>query len=385
MVNTVVLDLFLGDSGKGKIADYLAKTAKAVVRFNGSNNAGHTLVLNGQTFKTHAVPSGVLHPHTMNYIGHGCTIDPLVLMNEIEQFKNHNNNIYISGQAHIILPRHIELDIERESVNAVGSTKRGVAPAYEAKHGRYGLRYESLLLDRKDFEEKLKSISTTLQAVEKGLEIYDKCAQYLAKHIVRDGVIFAHYIASNGSIVFEGAQGTFLDIDVGDYPYVTSSNCTIGSVMSGTGLNMSQIHEIVGVVKAYGSYVGTNQDFPDIDDKQLNEQLRQLGQEFGATTGRPRRLCWLDLDRIKKATMINGPTKLAITRMDTLGQLPIVKIKYKNTLHDFQPWGDLKGITSMADLPDPAKQYLNFVEKVLSTPIWAVGIGPGRNDLLISE
>ena len=385
MTNTVVLDLFLGDSGKGKIIDYLAETANSVIRFNGSNNAGHTLKLDGQIYKTHALPSGVLYPHITNFIGHGCIINPIQLLKEIETFKSFNSKIFISGNAHMVLPYHIVDDIEREKVRGVGSTKQGVSPAFQAKVGRSGIQYKDLLLSREEFWEKATFLLPILSYRFEAQEIYTTLAEKLKPYIVEDSINFVHDLADKGGMLFEGAQGTFLDIDIGEYPYVTSSNCTIGSVLTGTGLNMRQIDEIVGVVKAYGSYVGTSTNFPDIIDQQLNDKLCELGQEYGATTGRRRRLCWLDLDRIALAVKINGPTKLVITRMDTLGQLSQIYLKHKNQLIQFKPWGDLKGITNIKDLPSSALEYLEYIEKALSTPIWAVGIGQERKELLVKE
>lgn len=388
MHNTAVLDLFLGDSGKGKIVDYLAETAHAVVRFNGSNNAGHTLSIKGQQYKTHSIPSGILHPHTVNFIAHGCIMDPLVLSEEILKFSSFNSKIYISGQAHMILPHHIKLDCARELKKPVGSTKRGVAPAYESKMARYGLRYQDLLLPKQSFLNKAVEVfnnslsSSSNIFIEELSAVFDKTSDTLSKHIITDSLQFIHNLADKGGIVFEGAQGTFLDIDVGDYPFVTSSNCTVGAILTGTGLNITHINEIVGVIKAYGSYVGTNTKFEDINDPHLNDLLCSLGQEFGATTGRRRRLCWLDLDQIHRAVLINGPTKLAITRLDTLGQMPQIKVKWENKFVSFEPWGDLSGVRSMNDLPSSCRQYLDLIVQALKRPIWAVGIGPDRDNLL---
>lgn len=384
MTNTVVLDLFLGDSGKGKIVDYLASTAAGVIRFNGSNNAGHTLKVNNQVFKTHAVPSGVLYKHTTNFIGHGCIIDPFVLNKEIQDFKKINPKIFISGNAHIILPYHIALDTFREQTRGIGSTKRGVSPAYEAKAGRYGLQYRDLFLSRQAFENKLSLIFDTKQT-KQALEVYDQLGKILRPHIIEDSIEFIHDLASKGSLVFEGAQGTYLDIDIGEYPFVTSSNCTIGAVLTGTGLNLKQIHQVIGVVKAYGSYVGTNNTFNDIQQQDLNDKLCELGQEYGTTTGRRRRLCWLDLDKINTAIKINGPDKLVITRMDTLGQLPKVFLKHNNELIEFSPWGDLQNIKSYSELPSSAQHFLNYIENTTKSPIWAIGTGASRDQLLFRK
>lgn len=385
MKHTAVLDLFLGDSGKGKIADYLAEKATSVIRFNGSNNAGHTLKLNGQEYKTHALPSGVLYSHVTNFIGHGCIINPIQLLKEIETFKHFNSKIFISGNAHMILPYHIEEDIERERLRGVGSTKQGVSPAFEAKIGRRGIQYKDFLLSEEDFKTKTNFLMPIPSHRSEALVMYEDLARKLRSYIVEDSISFVHNLAKQGPMVFEGAQGTFLDIDIGEYPFITSSSCTVGSIMTGTGLNISHVQEIIGVIKAYGSYVGTSKDFPDIEDLELNNRLRELGQEYGATTGRPRRLCWLDLDRLTQAVMINGPTKLAITRMDTLGQLSQVYLKHNNQPIPFKPWGDLKGITSMDQLPKSASNYLNYIEQTLNTPIWAIGNGPSRTDLIINE
>ena len=385
MKNTVVLDLFLGDSGKGKIVDYLAESANAVIRFNGSNNAGHTLVLEGKKYKTHSIPSGVLYPHTTNFIAHGCVIDPFKLIKEIDLFKEINNKIFISGNAHIILPSHIEQDRQKEeSGKGIGSTRQGVAFAYASKYARTGLQFKDLLLTKHNLINKcIQQMSEDI--LDEVAYIYDECASRLKDHIVVDSVSFIHSLVNQGSLVFEGAQGTFLDVDLGDYPFVTSSNCSIGAVLTGTGLNMKQIHEVIGVIKAYGSYVGTNSEFQDIQEQEINDLLCELGEEYGTTTGRRRRLCWLDLDQVSKAAKINGPDKLVITRMDTLGQLPIVYAKFNNQLKQFKPWGDLQHIKSIEKLPLSAQEYLNFIQQATGAPVWGVGTGPSREQLLVRK
>lgn len=380
MTNTAVIDLFLGDSGKGKVTDYLAQYHLGVVRFNGSNNAGHTLHVGDIKYKTHAVPSGVLHPHTINFIGHGCVINPEVLLREIKTFASTNPAIYISGQAHIVLPLHIARDIAREHKYSIGSTKQGVSPAYESKANRTGLRYQDFLLPHDDFVN-LGSIRTEASFEE--LSTTWTLGQQLHDHIIRDSIEFIHELKARGPILFEGAQGCFLDVDVGDYPFVTASNCTIGSVLTGTGLSLKDVDEVIGVFKAYGSYVGTKDTFADIQDVELNNKLCELGQEYGATTGRRRRLCWLDLDLIARAILINGPTKLCITRLDTLGQLPTIKVKYKDQLIDFEPWGDISSYRTIEDLPRATHIFLDFIASALKTPIWAAGNGPSREDLLL--
>lgn len=382
MPNTVVLDLFLGDSGKGKITDYLAPQHLGVVRFNGSNNAGHTLYVDGTKYKTHAVPSGVLHSHTINFIGHGCVINPAILLQEIQTFAHLNPAIYVSGQAHVVLPSHIEMDIARELKYNIGSTQQGVSPAYESKANRSGIRYENFLLTEEEFIT-LGSQRTSLSPSE--LAPIWGLGQQLRDNIITDGVEFIHELKARGSILLEGAQGCFLDIDVGDYPFVTASNCTIGSVLTGTGLSIRDIDEVIGVFKAYGSYVGTKTSFPDIEDVSLNNQLCELGQEYGATTGRRRRLCWLDLDLIARAIQINGPTKLCLTRLDTLGQMPVIKVKHNAELVNFEPWGDISNCRNIQALPPSALRFLDFIERSLKMPIWAVGNGPNREDLLLNQ
>lgn len=385
MRNSAVLDLFLGDSGKGKIVDYLAKDAIGTIRFNGSNNAGHTLMFEGKKYKTHSIPSGILYPHTINFIAHGCVINPLKLIEEIEAFKQINNKVFISGNAHIILPSHIRQDCEKEeSGKGIGSTKQGVSPAYASKYARTGIQFKDLLLPKHDYLNKCL-IKIAKDLLEEVVFIYEKCSDILKNHIVIDGVDFIHNLANKGNLVFEGAQGTFLDIDIGEYPFVTSSNCTVGAILTGTGLNTKHLHEVIGVIKAYGSYVGANLEFQDIKDQQINDLLCKLGEEFGTTTGRRRRLCWLDLDQIAISNKINGSDKLAITRMDTLGQLPQVYLKHQNNLIQFEPWGNLQHISDIDELPLSAQKFLDYIQKVLKTPIWAVGTGPSREQLLIRK
>lgn len=384
MTNRVVLDLFLGDSGKGKIVDLLAEKSIAVVRYNGSNNAGHTLKVCGKTFKTHAVPSGVLYAHTTNFIGHGCAINPKVLIKEIEMFKD--SKVFISGQAHLILPHHIEIDIDRESRFQIGTTKQGVGPVFEDKVSRRGIRYQDLLLSE---NELMKKISQQLVERQKlSFSVMNELKTYkekLSDRIIFDGVEFIHKLKKTGDIVFEGAQGTYLDIDMGNYPFVTSSNTTIGSVFTGTGISPKDIDEVIGIFKAYGSYVGTRTDFPDIEEESLNNKLCELGNEYGTTTGRRRRLCWLDLDLIKKAIMINGCTHLGITRLDTLGQMPIIKVKYNNNLVEFEPWGDLKSISDINILPEKCLTFIRYIEAALEMKISILGVGAERQEVIFND
>lgn len=378
MKNTVVLDLFLGDSGKGKVVDYLAANHKTVVRFNGANNAGHTLKVDGKTYSTHAVPSGVLYSHTTNLIGHGVTLDPYVLKEELESFPF--AKVLISGNCHVILPEHIEQDIVNEKKYKIGSTKRGVSPAAISKYGRTGMLYSDFLLTDAEFDKRLPQLRDNAFSA---LVVYKGLRDFFREYVLEDSVNWIHDNADG--LLFEGAQGTFLDIDFGHYPFVTASNSTIGSVYTGTGINPTQIDEVVGLFKAYGSYVGTNEDFKDIEDEDLNNKLCDLGQEYGATTGRRRRLCWLDLDAIKKAVKINGPTQLAITRMDTLGQMPVVKLTYQGQTMEYVPWGDLSGVETIEELPASAKGFLWFIENALGVQIKMVGVGPERDQLLIKE
>lgn len=381
MVNRVVLDLFLGDSGKGKIVDLLAKRSVGVIRFNGSNNAGHTLSVDGKVFKTHAVPSGVLYQNITNFIAHGCAINPEVLFKEIAMFPK--SKVVISGDAHIIFPHHIETDCYRESLFKIGTTKQGVGPVFEDKAARRGLRYKDFLLSEQEFVEKVhkQNSNTNLNDYR---DFYQKY-KAITSSVIIDGVEFIHQLKKSGDLVFEGAQGTYLDVDLGHYPYCTSSNTTIGAVFTGTGISPKDINEVVGIFKAYGSYVGTREDFLDIEEQDLNDQLCDLGQEFGATTGRRRRLCWLDLDQIKRSIMINGCSHLGMTRLDTLGQMPVIKIKFQNKLHQFESWGDLKGVSDINQLPLSCMQYISFVEKALEMQIAIFGVGAEREAVLFQN
>ncbi len=365
MNNTVVLDLFLGDSGKGKIVDYLAQNAKAVIRFNGSNNAGHTIKVDGETYKTHCVPSGVLYSNVTNIIGQGCAINPEKLLEELAAFKN--SIVFISSSAHVILPTHIETDIARESKFSIGSTKQGVAPVFSDKALRKGMRYGDFLLSPSEFQEHIIKLGLTENEIDIYKNVYNLYHKDIAKYVIKDSYKFVNLLLKQGGVVFEGAQGTYLDVDIGDYPFCTSSHTTIGAVFTGTGANPQLVKDVIGVFKAYGSYVGTSKDFPDIQDKTINDKLCELGQEYGTTTGRKRRLCWLNLDMINEACEINGVTRCVMTRLDTLEQLGVYKALYKNKEHTFSN----------------SAKFLDFIKKHLSAPLWAIGTGPNRKDLKV--
>jgi len=364
MKNYVILDLYLGDSGKGKISDYLSSLegAKAVIRFNGSNNAGHTIKHENKTYKTHCVPSGVLHPHIINLIGQGCNINIHKLLEEINCFPN--AKIFISSNAHVITENHIQRDIEQEKIYSIGSTKQGVSPSYQDKYARKGIRNGYFLLNENEFNEKIKKLGINEQTKEEYIKLYNQAKELIKPYVKTNCNQFVNELLKQGGVVFEGAQGTYLDIDMGDYPFVTSSNTTIGSVFTGTGANPKLVDCVIGVFKAYSTYVGTNNSFKDLPEA-IGNKLCELGHEYGTTTGRKRRVGWLDLDAINNACEINGVDKCIMTKLDILSHLDIYKLIHNGEEQSF----------------DNKKSFMNYLSNNIKSPIWAVGVGPERKDL----
>jgi adenylosuccinate synthase len=412
-----------GDEGKGKLVDWLAPHAQLVVRFHGGNNAGHTLVVDGERTVLHVVPAGVLNPGTVNLIGPGVVVDPAGLLAELDALKERGllrdpSRIRLSGRAHVILPWHTTLDKAREEAAgelAIGTTGRGIGPAYEDKVTRRGIRVADLLdpkelrvaLDRlakqKNFElveyyqwEPIDVDALYEQALEWGrrLESYVDHTARTLDQALRDGL----------NVLFEGAQGTFLDIDHGTYPYVTSSNCVAGAVCAGAGVGPTRIDRVLGITKAYTTRVGGG-PFPTEDTGEFGEKLREAGAEFGATTGRPRRCGSLDVVMLREAATVNGFTSLAINKLDILsgiGNLQIAtayRVDGKLT-EDFpmtlaeteraEPvyetlagWDeDISGCRSYEDLPRAAKDYVERVETLVGVPVEIISVGPGRDETI---
>ena len=336
----VVLGTFYGDEGKGKIIDYLSENADASIRCTGGNNAGHTINVNGKKYAFHLIPSGILNEGTKAIIGNGVVIDPRVLIEEIDALKADNypvDNLYISDKAHVIMPYHIMMDKLQEELregDKIGTTARGIGPAYTDKFERSGIRMEDLIspsfekIARRNISKYNKIFAMYGKEeldVEKTIQEYKSYADILKQYVV-DSVDMIHDILDeNGKIVCEGAQAALLDIDFGNYPYVTSSNPSIGGICTGTGIGAKDIGEVFGVLKAYSSKVGEGM-FPTEQNNEIGDTIRELGHEYGTTTKRPRRCGWLDLVALKYAARIDGLTGLAINHVDTIGKLDKIKL-----------------------------------------------------------
>lgn len=416
----VVLGAFYGDEGKGKIIDYLSKESKYAVRFSGGNNAGHTIEVDGKKFAFHLIPSGILNKNVKAILGNGVVIDPKVLIDEINNLKDNGykvDNLYISDKAHLILPYHIELDgllEERRKENKIGTTKRGIGPAYCDKYERCGIRMEDFI--SKDFKSKLKenieNKNVILKAYgskeldfEKVYKEYSEYAKVLKKYVCDTTTMLHKAVKNNEKILCEGAQATLLDIDFGSYPFVTSSNPTIGGVSTGTGIGARYINEVYGVIKAYSSRVGEGPYVTELKDE-VGDKIRELGHEYGTTTKRPRRCGWLDIVALNYAIMLNGLTGIAMNHLDTVGKLDKIKLcvayeykgkreEYFSTNKDFlensKPiyeefegnFGDISKCKKYEDLPSQAKRYIERIEELTNTKVKFIGVGPGREEIII--
>ena len=418
MVN-VVLGTFYGDEGKGKIIDFLSEKAQYSVRCTGGNNAGHTINVDGKKFAFHLVPSGILNKGCKAVIGNGVVVDPKVLIGELENIKDNGydiSNLYISDKAQVIFPYHVEMDGLLEDIreNKIGTTKKGIGPAYCDKFERSGIRMEDLISDR--FESLLKDNIKSKNAIfklygyeemdfDKILEEYKGYAEYLRPFICDTVSLLHEAIDNKETILCEGAQATLLDIDFGSYPFVTSSNPTIGGICTGSGIGAKYIDEVYGVLKAYSSRVGEGPYITE-QDNEIGDTIRELGHEYGSTTNRPRRCGWLDLVALKYSVMLNGITGLAINHLDTIGKLPKFKVcvayehdgvtdmkfttnpdytrNCKPVYEEFEGnFGDISNIKTREELPEKAKKYLDRIEELVGVPIKFIGTGPGRDDMII--
>lgn len=416
----VVLGTFFGDEGKGKIIDYLSTKADVSVRCSGGNNAGHTINVDGKKFAFHLIPSGILSSNTKAIIGNGVVIDPKVLIEEIDKLHEagySTDNLFISNKAHIIMPYHIVLDKlleEARGDNKIGTTARGIGPAYCDKYERSGIRVEDFVtpkfreIAKLNIENKNKILQCfgyePLDA-DSIITEYEGYAKILAPY-VKDTINIIHQsLEENKNILCEGAQATLLDIDFGTYPFVTSSSPSIGGVCTGTGIGAKDIGEVYGVLKAYSSKVGEGPYLTE-QDNEIGDTIRELGHEYGTTTKRPRRCGWLDLVALKYASRINGLTGLAVNHLDTVGKLDKIKlcVAYNHNgkismdystnptyISNCEPvyeefdgnFGDLSGIKNRRDLPKNAQVYLNRIEEIVKVPIKFIGTGPDRNDMII--
>ena len=425
MTTVVAIGAQWGDEGKGKIVDWLAPRADLVARFQGGNNAGHTLVVDGEKTVLHIVPSGILHPGSINLIGPGVVVDPGALLTEVAALTDRKvlrdpSRLRVSGRAHVILPWHLALDQARESAaskgSKIGTTGRGIGPAYEDKAARRGIRMADLL-HPEELAAKLRSVAewknfelvsfykTDPVDVEALIETAVAWGRELEPYIDHTGRILDNALSEGKSVLFEGAQGTFLDIDHGTYPFVTSSNCVAGAVCAGSGIGPTKIDRVLGITKAYTTRVGEG-PFPSELDDELGETLRTAGSEFGATTGRPRRCGWLDVVMLREAVCVNGITDLAINKLDILSGFQEVKIATEYRIdgkltHEFpmtmaevsraEPsyetlpgWDeDVTGARRIEDLPDNARRYVARIENLVDVSAAFISVGPGRDETIM--
>jgi len=419
---TVVVGTQWGDEGKGKLTDLLAREMDLVVRYQGGHNAGHTLVVDGETFKLQLIPSGVLYPHVTPVIGNGVVVDPQVLLAELDRLTEAGvdcSKLRISGNAHLIMPYHAELDglLERRlGSNKLGTTKRGIGPAYADKSLRLGLRVQDLL-DRKIFKQKLELVlrerNQVLARVYNRLA-YDAeeltaryCDEYepRLRPLIVDAVTLVHDALDEGKgVLLEGAQATFLDLDHGTYPFVTSSNPIAGGACTGAGIGPRRIDKVIGIAKAYVTRVGSG-PFPTELDNEIGRMLVERGHEFGTNTGRQRRCGWFDAVMMKHASRINSLDEIALTKLDILDTFDTLNVcvaydingerttslpYHQSDVHKAVPiyeqlpgWkSDITAATKAADLPKEARAYVDFLSQVSGAPISVVGVGPGRDQFV---
>lgn len=422
MSNVIIVGVQWGDEGKGKIVDYLSEKADVIARYQGGNNAGHTVVINNEKFIFHLIPSGILHEGKICLIGNGVVVDPSVLLEEINRLKKKgikvDEKLYLSKNAHLIMPYHRAIDNESErskGAKKIGTTGRGIGPAYADKMARIGIRVVDLL-QPSVFKEKLKTNLTNINFLLENLykvpglgeEVifseYMGYAEKLSEYIADTDIIINRMISDNRNILFEGAQGTLLDVDHGTYPYVTSSNATAGGACTGLGVGPTKISKVLGVSKAYTTRVGSG-PFPTEIKDSLGDMLREKGGEYGATTGRPRRCGWLDMVVLKHSARINGLTGIVITKLDVLDDLKTIKIctsyKYKgktyedlpkeiNIIEECEPlykevegWNTSTVGTRYFDkLPEAAQTYIKEIETMLGLEVQLISTGQKRDETI---
>jgi len=425
MKSVVIVGTQWGDEGKGKIVDLYAEDADVIARFQGGNNAGHTLVVKGEQTILHLIPSGILHDRKTCIIGNGVVVDPSVLIGEIDALAKRKlfpprTKLFVSERAHIIMPYHKRLDSAREAAKGaerLGTTGRGIGPAYEDKIARVGIRLCDLL-DDEVFRAKLKrnvdekNFYLTKLFGEEPLDgeaiyrEYRKYARRLKPYAANTSIILGEAIRKNKKILFEGAQGTHLDIDHGTYPFVTSSSTVAGNACSGSGLGPTCITDIVGIVKAYTTRVGGG-PFPTELTDETGERMQRVGREFGATTGRKRRCGWIDMVQLRESIRISGITGIAITKLDVLTGIKKIKIcvgyrlgrdefrdsvpsnlrtlsRCKPVFEEMDGWTeDMSGARKMQDLPKNARKYISRLEKLFGVPIVLVSVGADRGETIV--
>jgi len=409
-----------GDEGKGKIVDLLSKNVEVVARFQGGANAGHTVYHNENKLILHQIPSGILRDQCVCVLGSGMVIDPIDLINEISELKSYgftlSGKLYISQHAHIVTPIHKFLDMfkEKSSKNPIGTTCKGIGPAYKDKYSRVGIRAIDLLDDnivKTKIDKRLDKISnrynineSDITQIKKDLKIFFDAIEEIKEYISDSFEILHSHIEKGASILIEGAQGALLDIDHGTYPYVTSSNPSIGGIANGLGIPLTLLNNAIGIYKAYTTRVGEG-PFPTEINDDTGEMLREVGKEYGATTGRPRRCGWFDAVAARYTAQLNGLHSLVITKLDILSGLEKIKVctryKYRDSetklmsnvinnlgdvepiYNEFQGWEeDISNITSYSSLPAAAKDYLDFIASELNVPIKIISVGPQRDQVI---
>ncbi|MDI6736703.1 MAG: adenylosuccinate synthase [bacterium] len=418
MPNIVIVGAQLGDEGKGKVIDFLSEEADVIVRYQGGNNAGHTVVVNGQKFVLHLIPSGILHPNKICIIGHGVVFNPKAFLEELEYLREKNikvdeTNLWISEDAHLIMPYHFKLEEAAEKIHKIGTTARGVGPTYIDKIGRCGIKVIDLF-DEEIFDEKLR-----LNIAQKGDTYSDEFdfegikneylgyAKLIKKYVKETNLLLSEAVKKGENILFEGAQGTLLDIDYGTYPYVTSSSAGAGGACTGGGIGPSKIDCVIGIAKAYTTRVGEG-PFPTELLDGGGEAIRKKGNEYGATTGRPRRCGWFDAVAVKYAIMVNGLDSLAVMKLDILNDLEKIKIcvgyEYKGErinefprslkilreckpiYEEFPGWQqEISNIRSYDDLPKQLKDYLSQISEITQTKIGFISLGPERDQTILLD
>jgi adenylosuccinate synthase len=422
----VIVGAQWGDEGKGKIVDLLTSRADVVARFQGGNNAGHTLKVGGEQIIVHLIPSGILYPDTLNVIGNGLVVDPAVLLEEKKSLRDRghfqsDSQLVISERAHVIMPYHRIIDNGREQILGkakIGTTGRGIGPCYEDKVSRMGIRMGDLLrpdiltervtasLDEKNCLIKHRFGLQPLEA-RAVVDEYIDYGKQLAPHITDASHVLGSRISEGSRVLFEGAQGTLLDVDHGTYPFVTSSNVVAGNVCCGSGISPTQVNKVWGVVKAYSTRVGQG-GFPTELNDELGEKLREIGAEFGATTGRPRRCGWLDLVILNHSVRLNGLTGIALTKLDVLTGISPIRVcthyeldgavidrvpcqvkdleRVTPQYREIKGWDEPLGFCrSYDDLPKNARDYIETIEHLAGIPVTLISVGPAREQSILRK
>lgn len=423
MANVVVVGAQWGDEGKGKVVDIYTEYADDVVRYQGGNNAGHTLVVDGEKTILHLIPSGILHEGKRCIIGNGVVLDPEVFIMEVNRLKEKgylkdDGTLLVSESVHIIMPYHKRIDLAREARSGdrkIGTTGRGIGPTYEDKIGRRGIRLMDLLdpeIFARKLRENLEEKNFVLEKMfgeeplcfDEVYNTYTGYAEVLRKYVADTSLILHRDMVAGRRILFEGAQGTLLDVDHGTYPYVTSSSTCAGGACTGTGVSPRQIHEIIGISKAYVTRVGSGPFPTELLDAD-GERLRQAGNEFGSTTGRPRRCGWFDAMVLRFAVRVNGLTGVALTKLDVLNDFDTIRIctgytyegkpledlpanlaifeKCRPVYEEMPGWkSDISGARRFDELPERARLYVRRLEELIGCPIVLVSVGPGRDQTI---